>query len=78
MLRINVVHVQKWRTLDFIGVYYILPLTAHIMSMGQLGESGYDTHIKEGVMSVHESSGRVLAKVECARNRLYVLNVNIA
>jgi hypothetical protein len=39
------------------NVYYIPRLTANIVSMGQLNETGYGIHIKEGTMSVCEPSG---------------------
>jgi hypothetical protein len=41
----------------FAGVYYIPRLTANIVSVGQLDEIGYDIHIKEGTMSIHEPGG---------------------
>jgi hypothetical protein len=62
---------------SFDGVYYIPRLTANIMSVGQLDEMGYDVHIKGRVMSIHEPSGRQLAKIGHAKNRLYLLQVNI-
>jgi hypothetical protein len=36
--------------------------------VGKFDESGYDIHITKGVMSVHEPTGWLLAKVECARD----------
>jgi hypothetical protein len=62
----------------FTGVYYIPRLTANIISVGQLNEMGYDIRIKEGVMSLREPSGCLLAWVEHARNWLYLLTVNVA
>jgi hypothetical protein len=45
----------------FTGVYYIPRLTMNIISVGQLNEMGYDIRIKEGVMSLREPSGCLLA-----------------
>jgi hypothetical protein len=45
----------------FTGVYYIPRLTMNIISVGQLNETGYDIRIKEGVMSLREPSGCLLA-----------------
>jgi hypothetical protein len=61
----------------FAGVYYIPWLMANIVSVGQLDEAGYDVHIKEGKMNIRKPSVRLLAWVERASNRLYVLTVNI-
>jgi hypothetical protein len=63
---------------EFTGVYYIPHLMANIMNVGQLDEAGYDVHINEGTMSVHEPSGRLLTRVRHPKNQLYVLNIGIA
>jgi hypothetical protein len=62
----------------FSGVYYIMWLTENIVSVGQLDEAGYDIHIKMEAMMIHEPNGWLLARIEQARDRLYVLNVDIA
>jgi hypothetical protein len=62
----------------FASIYYIPRFTTNIVSVGQLDETGYDIHIKEGTMSVREPSGRLLERVERGKNRLYQLTVNIA
>jgi hypothetical protein len=41
----------------FLGVYYIMSLTENIVSIGQLDEVGYDIHIKEEAMMIHEPNG---------------------
>jgi hypothetical protein len=41
----------------FADVYYIPRLTVNIVSVGQHDESGFDVHIRDGVMCVHELSG---------------------
>jgi hypothetical protein len=43
-----------------------------------LDESGYDIHIKQGVMSIRESGGQLLTRIVCSKNKLYVLNINLA
>jgi hypothetical protein len=64
---------------SFAGVYYIPQLMANIINVCQLDESGYDIHIKQGVMSVRESGEQLLTSIEClSKNRLYVLNINLA
>jgi hypothetical protein len=62
----------------FAGIYYILRLTANIVSVGQLDGTGYDIHIRQGIMDICEPSGRLLARVEQTNNRLYLLTVNVA
>jgi hypothetical protein len=63
---------------SFTGVYFIPQLTANIVSVGQLDEAGYEVHIRTGKMDIREPGGRLLARIERKRSRLYVLNVNIA
>jgi hypothetical protein len=53
-------------------------LIENIVSVGQLYEARYDIHIKEEAMMIHEPNGWLLARIERARDRLYVLNVDIA
>lgn len=48
------------------------------MSVGQLDEVGYKININDGVMRIREPGSKLLAKVACAANRLYVLNIDIA
>jgi hypothetical protein len=62
----------------FTGIYYILRLMVNIVSVGQLDETGYDIHIRQGIMDIREPSGRLLARVERTKNRLYLLIVNVA
>jgi hypothetical protein len=63
---------------SFAGVYFIPRLKANIISVGQLDEAGYDIHIKQGLMSVHEPNGQLLARIERGRSRLYVLSIMVA
>jgi hypothetical protein len=53
----------------FNGVYHIPRLTANIVSVGQLDEVGYDIRIKDGVMKIHEPSGRLLVRIERAHSQ---------
>jgi hypothetical protein len=62
---------------SFDDIYYIPRLTSNIVSVGQLNETGYDIHIQRGVVSVRELGGRLLSKIDRAKNRLYMFNVNI-
>jgi hypothetical protein len=52
----------------FDGIYYIPRLTANIVSVGQLDETGYDIHIRQGITDIREPSGRLLARVERTNN----------
>jgi hypothetical protein len=59
------------------GVYLIPKLTTNIVSLGQLDEIGYEIVIKGGVMRVRDEQMKLLAKVQRAPNRLYVLNMEV-
>jgi hypothetical protein len=58
-------------------VYHIPHLTASIISMGQLEEDGYRILLFGGYPKIWDTKGRLMAKVEHAANRLYVLELNI-
>ena len=60
------------------NVYYLPNLTANIISIGQLDESGYQVLVEGGVMRVRDEERRLLAKIHRNPGRLYVLDVNIA
>ena len=60
------------------NVYYLPNLTANIISVGQLDESGYQVLVEGGVMRVRDEERRLLAKIHRNLGRLYVLDVNIA
>jgi len=60
------------------NVYYLPHLTANIISVGQLDESGYQVLVESGVMRVSDEERRLLAKIHRSPGRLYVLDVNIA
>jgi hypothetical protein len=59
------------------GVYLIPKLTTNIVSLGQLDGLGFEVLIKFGVMWVHDESHRLLAKVQCSSNWLYVLTMEV-
>jgi hypothetical protein len=43
-----------------------------------LDEVGYNIHIKQGLMSIREPGGQLLARIEHGRSRLYVLSISVA
>ena len=59
------------------GVYYIPRLCSHIISLGQLDESGCQVLIQDGVLRVRDWEHRLLAKVQRAPNRLYSVALQI-
>ena len=60
------------------GVYYIPVLCISIMSLGQLDEGGSKVEIDKGVLRIWDQRGRLLIKVQCSSNRLYVLHLETA
>jgi hypothetical protein len=60
------------------GVYYIPKPCNSIISVGQLDESSSKIHIKDGVLQIHDRESRLLARVPCSGNRLYVLQLEVA
>ena len=59
-------------------VYYIPKLRSNIVSIGQLDERGCQVLIDGGVLRIKDRERKLLAKVECGRNRLYTLALRIA
>jgi len=59
------------------GVYYIPKLKANIISLGQLEETGCRVVLDSGVLTIHDPSRRLLAKVTRSPARLYHLRLNI-
>jgi transposase InsO family protein len=59
------------------GVYWIPKLKSNIVSIGQLDELGFPTHVEHGFMSVHDQDKVLIAKVPRTRNRLYVAHLQI-
>ena len=60
------------------GVYFIPALRNSIMSLGQLDEGGSKVEIEHGVLTIWDRHRRLLVKVRCGANRLYVLHLNQA
>jgi transposase InsO family protein len=59
-------------------VYYIPRLRSNIFSLGQLDQNGCEVHIRGGWLKLLDHNQKLLAKVQRARNRLYVITLNIA
>jgi len=66
---------------DLIGsiqdVYYVPYLKTNILSMGQLTEKGYSILLKDRLLHLKDKQGRLVARVEMGRNRMYKLNLGI-
>jgi transposase InsO family protein len=60
------------------NVYYLPRITANIISVGQLDETGYQVLVEDGFMRIRDEERRLLAKIPRSPGRLYVLTVNIA
>jgi hypothetical protein len=60
------------------GVYYILRLTANIISIELLDDAGSKVDIEHGVLRLFDPDCRLLAKVKHLPNRLYYLDLHIA
>lgn len=57
------------------GVYFIPKLNANLISLGQLDEHGCDVRIYHGVCTIRDPAKKLLAKVRCNANRLYLLKL---
>lgn len=60
------------------GVYYIPKLTSNIISLGQLKERDDKVVLEDGHLCVFDRQGQLLVRVKRARNRLYILNLDLA
>jgi hypothetical protein len=60
------------------GVHYIPTLQKSIISLGHLDEGSSRVEIDRGVLWIWDRHGRLLAKVNCRCNRLYVLHMEVA
>ena len=58
-------------------VYFILRLTTNIISLNQLNEGGCNVHAKHGVPWICDDKERLVARVKCSANQLYLLHVKI-
>jgi hypothetical protein len=59
------------------GVYYLPRLTANIISVGQLDESGCRINIEDGILRIFEQGRKLLARVKRSPSRLYILDLKI-
>jgi gag-polypeptide of LTR copia-type/GAG-pre-integrase domain/Zinc knuckle len=59
-------------------VYYISKLTSNIISLAQLEECGCRVVLEDDYLKVYDRKERLLIRVERARNRLYILNLDVA
>ena len=62
---------------ELLGVYRIPKLKSNIISIGQLDEIGFPTHVEHGYMSVRDRDKVLIAKVPRTKNRLYVVHLQI-
>jgi len=58
-------------------VYFIPKLRSSIISLGQMDEHGAEVLIHNGVLRIKDQDGRLLAKVQRTRNRLYLLDLKV-
>ena len=58
-------------------VYYVPDLKSNILSMGQLMEKGYSVLMKDRVLDLKDKLGRLIARVEMKKNRMYKLELKI-
>lgn len=59
------------------GVYYILSLTANIISLGQLDEAGCQIINDDGILKIYELGRKLLAHVKSSLTHLYLLELKI-
>jgi transposase InsO family protein len=56
-------------------VYYVPDFKSNILSMGQLMEKGYSVFMKNRVLQLKDNRGRLVARIDIAKNRMYKLNL---
>jgi hypothetical protein len=59
------------------NVYYIARLRSNIINIGQLHEFGCQVLVDSGILCIRNREHRLLAKVKCSKNRLYMLDLKI-
>jgi hypothetical protein len=64
---------HQWLT----GVYLIPPLKANIVSLGHLEEGGCHIYIEHRFLKIYDEHWRVLTRVSCIVNHLYILELTI-
>ena len=62
---------------ELLSVYWIPRLKSNIVSIGQLDELGYLTHVEHDFMTVHDNDKALIAKVPRTRNHLYIAHLQI-
>ncbi|XP_072150820.1 uncharacterized protein [Setaria viridis] len=60
-----------------VDVYHIPRLTANIISLGQLEEKRFKILLEDGALKIWNPQRRLVAIVQRAANRLYILNTNV-
>ena len=58
-------------------VYFIPSLSSNIISVGQLDEGGCRIQIHEGLMTIHDTVGRMMAHIRRSISRLYTAVLTI-
>jgi hypothetical protein len=71
--KINFFHNGKESAIE--NVYYVPYMKNNILSMGQLMENGYSIFMKDQMMHLKDKRGRLIARVEMAKNHMYKLNL---
>jgi len=57
--------------------YYVPDLKNNILNIGRLREKGYSIFMKDKMLHLKDKSGKVLARVEMTKNRMFKLNLKI-
>jgi hypothetical protein len=60
------------------GIYYIPALCNSNMSLGQLDKGGSKVEINQGILRIWDQRHRLLVKVWCGANHLYILHLDTA
>lgn len=58
-------------------VYFIPDLRSNIISLGQATESGCDIRMKDEYLIMHDREGKLIAKAQRSKNRLYKVRMKI-
>jgi hypothetical protein len=59
------------------GVYWIPRLKSNIISIGQLDELGFPTHVEGGFMTVRDHDKILVARVPRTKNRMYIIDLQV-
>jgi hypothetical protein len=51
-------------------------MKSNILSIGQLLHKGYIVHMENNVLSLRDTNGRLIARVQMTKNRMFPLNLN--